>query len=452
MVEPRRRPGYDDSLSRIAKSSFQGSPHAIMEPWGFLVPERLSAMPHRMSSWYRGIPKSIPVLLALVVALSGGSQLPAVMVVGVEFIDAPTYNPVLSLPGVDNLLPFQFTDPSTNFSAHGALQGLSELQVRQAMTAAVQQIFRRAEIDQPGRMLAVDIRLGAVDAVVGTVHQVGRGLADFGLFGLAYPTGATFRPDLQPGSVYTNALSLTLADAVNRIPVLDPTLQFNQLEQVVQAVAGTVAHEIAHTLNVWNHDQGSPVNGIYPIMASGATMLPLSARLTERRFLDIPNTQFEFPGPPAGGSLIYSTPETLLRAAGTTFVSDFNFDGAVDGLDFGIWNAHKFQVGTGVKSGDANDDGVTDGLDFNLWNTQRFLEAGPRPNQFVPEPAVRLFPACLWALSWTRNRIRQYQGIGRRLRTFQGSAGNLEILEKSEGDYCNVVRGVITSRNRGKAL
>lgn len=409
-------------------------------------------MSHRIGFWYWGLRASLPFLLALIVPLAGAPRISAVMVVGVEFIEAPTYNPVLSLPGFDNLLPFQFTDPSTNFSANGALQGLSELAVREAITTAVQQIFRRAEIHQPGRMLAVDVRLGAVDAMVGTVHQIGRGLGDFGLFGVAYPTGATFRPDLQPGSVYSNALSLTLADAVNRIPVLDPTLQFDQLEQVVQSVAGTVAHEIAHTLNAWNHDPGSPLHGVYPIMASGATMLPLSARLTERRFLDIPDTQFEFPGPPAGGSLIYSTPETLLRSAGTTFVSDFNVDGAVDGLDYGIWNANKFRAGTGVKTGDANDDGVTDGLDFSIWNSQRFLEAGPRPGPFVPEPAASLLAGSLAALCWVRTRRRPHSGCPHKLRDFQGLVGNLEILEKSEGDSCNVTWGVIISRNQGKAL
>ena len=67
-------------------------------------------------------------------------------------------------------------------------------------------------------------------------------------------------------------------------------------------------------------------------MASGATNLPLRERLKERHFLDLPHTQYSIPGPPPGGPLIFSVTDTLINAAGTTFVSDFNFDESVDAL------------------------------------------------------------------------------------------------------------------------
>ncbi len=292
-------------------------------------------------------------------------------VVGIDFVATPYYNPLAGLLPIDNLLPFQFTDPTTSFSANGALDGVTEERLQLEIVDAIQRTFRRAEIGQPGRMLNVDIRHGLIDGSIGTAHSIGASPYDLSLFGTSYPTGATFRPDLRPDGTYSNQLSITYADTVERIPEFDPSIRFETLEEVVYAVAGTASHEIAHTLDVWNHVPGTAVHGVFPVMASGATNLPLSERLRERRFLDLPNTQYSIPGPPPGGPLIYSVTDTLVNAAGTTFVSDFNFDEVVDLADFDVWFAHRFQAGTGVKTGDANDDGVTDVLDFNLWNSQR---------------------------------------------------------------------------------
>lgn len=62
---------------------------------------------------------------------------------------------------------------------------------------------------------------------------------------------------------------------------------------------------------------------------------------------------------------------------------DANLDGVVDGSDFNIWNANKFQA-TGLWSrGDFNADGVTDGLDFNVWNSHKFQAADSDPQQGI---------------------------------------------------------------------
>jgi hypothetical protein len=83
---------------------------------------------------------------------------------------------------------------------------------------------------------------------------------------------------------------------------------------------------------------------------------------------------------------VFSVPETLLNTAGTTFVSDFNFDGIVDDLDLSVIQDNVFQHGTGVATGDANDDGVTDVLDFNIWNEQREQSLlGPLADQATDE-------------------------------------------------------------------
>lgn len=65
--------------------------------------------------------------------------------------------------------------------------------------------------------------------------------------------------------------------------------------------------------------------------------------------------------------------------------ADANLDGIVDGLDFNLWNANKFQVTGRWSLGDFNADGFTDGLDFTIWNAYKFQTAGQQP-QPVDDP------------------------------------------------------------------
>jgi hypothetical protein len=51
---------------------------------------------------------------------------------------------------------------------------------------------------------------------------------------------------------------------------------------------------------------------------------------------------------------------------------DANLDGAVNGDDFLIWNAHKFSLTAAWCQGDFNADGSTDGNDFVIWNANKF--------------------------------------------------------------------------------
>ena len=64
-------------------------------------------------------------------------------------------------------------------------------------------------------------------------------------------------------------------------------------------------------------------------------------------------------------------------------LGDANLDGVVDVADFNIWNAHKFETGSGWSSGDWNADGFVDVADFNIWNANKFNASSP---QSVPEP------------------------------------------------------------------
>ncbi len=55
-----------------------------------------------------------------------------------------------------------------------------------------------------------------------------------------------------------------------------------------------------------------------------------------------------------------------------TNYGDANLDGSIDGLDFNVWNEHKFQAGLGWASGNFNGDQSVDGRDFNIWLANRF--------------------------------------------------------------------------------
>lgn len=62
---------------------------------------------------------------------------------------------------------------------------------------------------------------------------------------------------------------------------------------------------------------------------------------------------------------------------------DANLNGAVDGSDFGIWNANKFTTRAAWCSGDFTADGVIDGSDFGVWNANKFTSSD---GSLVPEP------------------------------------------------------------------
>ena len=72
---------------------------------------------------------------------------------------------------------------------------------------------------------------------------------------------------------------------------------------------------------------------------------------------------------------------------------DANRDGAVDGSDFGLWNAHKFMTGTDWGTGDFDGNGVTDGSDFNLWNAHKFTSL--HGIGLVPEPSSWFLIVCI---------------------------------------------------------
>lgn len=63
--------------------------------------------------------------------------------------------------------------------------------------------------------------------------------------------------------------------------------------------------------------------------------------------------------------------------SGNSFLTgDATLDGVVDGVDFVVWNAHKFTQDSRWCRGDFNADGSVDGQDFIIWNDNKFQSSG----------------------------------------------------------------------------
>lgn len=90
-----------------------------------------------------------------------------------------------------------------------------------------------------------------------------------------------------------------------------------------------------------------------------------------------------------------------------TLPGDANLDRVVDGQDFNIWNASRFQASGFWTQGDFNFDGLVDGSDFNLWNSNKFTSA-----IIVPEPGIGTW-LVVFAIFGLWNRRCDYQSCNR---------------------------------------
>lgn len=77
------------------------------------------------------------------------------------------------------------------------------------------------------------------------------------------------------------------------------------------------------------------------------------------------------------GSVDKSDMDMLIHDILQTQYGDANLDHIVNGIDYAIWSAVRFQQHTGWATADFNGDGVTDVSDFNIWNGRRDSDAQP---------------------------------------------------------------------------
>lgn len=326
----------------------------------------------------------------------------ATQTVGIDFASGGVRFPLITTTplGQPNMVEYDFLGSSSPFASTGALVGWTNEKLHGAIVDSVRRVFRSAEINQPGYMLNVDVRLGPISPTLGTRHIVGNATPDQYWFGSAEWNGAFTRPDLNTSDsrfLLYDGLNATSAIAVDTLAA--NALTYHSADEVINALAGTISQEIAHTLGVAYDVPAGPYGGVYPIMASGPTGLPLQARLTPRQFLNIPNTQ---PAPQNGiaGPLTWSVTDVLSAKVGHTPVTDFNFDGVTDASDLLIWYDNRFTTNSVPQRGDANNDSVTDASDLllvydslfggipNARQNQILTDQGLPDVSYIPEPAA----------------------------------------------------------------
>ncbi len=81
---------------------------------------------------------------------------------------------------------------------------------------------------------------------------------------------------------------------------------------------------------------------------------------------------------------VWLTDAGTANVGGAYLPGDADLNGNVDGLDFLVWNAHKFTASAAWCDGDFTANGVVDGLDFLVWNGSKFQSSG---GSTVPEPS-----------------------------------------------------------------
>ena len=83
--------------------------------------------------------------------------------------------------------------------------------------------------------------------------------------------------------------------------------------------------------------------------------------------------------------------EAWLATIPVSLRGDFDADGDVDGVDFGLWQSgYPTASGASLVDGDDDGDGDVDGVDFGLWQAN-YPGAVPAPvagATAVPEPAT----------------------------------------------------------------
>jgi len=99
--------------------------------------------------------------------------------------------------------------------------------------------------------------------------------------------------------------------------------------------------------------------------------------------------QILFIGPAETGTFAGQTVTGATTIAMYTYAGDVNFDGLVDGADYGtLDNWIQFPGTSGYANGDVNYDGVIDGADYGVLDNTIQLQGDPFPGAFSAAPAA----------------------------------------------------------------
>ena len=159
------------------------------------------------------------------------------------------------------------------------------------------------------------------------------------------------------------------------ISMNENTMVDNVLLELIDVVSGVTGD--FDNNGMWNCDD---INALSAAIASGSTNLNFDMNgdgvITPADITD-----------PTDGWLTVGGANNPAQTNGNPFLNgDANLSGAVDGSDFGVWNANKFSNSAAWCNGDFNASGGVDGSDFGIWNGNKFQSSASA--SAVPEPAI----------------------------------------------------------------
>jgi len=299
-------------------------------------------------------------ILGLLAALSLAGAAQGGVVVGLDFVEQAEpidfLNPVLEY---HFMLPWQMTDPNTDYVLDGAFAGKSETEVQAAIFAKVKEKFYSV-VTPAGTALAIDFLCESVsgadtvNVLLGEYNYDREGVSADHWFGRAMLGAGT-------DSNGDNDAAVAL-DEIAMLPG-----PFDTFDKAVNAIANVTAHETGHLywLEHVMAAEGAPewepgdvvVTDPYDVMATGPSGLPNSGWLEDNIFTTVAGTQ-------SGGQ---SSAGMLIQIIGLRDLGDVDEDGDVDNIDSGAVYGNFTGPGDQGKiwaDGNFDHDGDVDNVDF----------------------------------------------------------------------------------------
>jgi hypothetical protein len=285
--------------------------------------------------------------------------------VGLDFLESSASSPRF-LFGFE---PYAITSPGNHFVTQGGLSGWSEDQTRRAVALAVDAAFRDIDVGDPNRTTRIAIYVGpAAATLAGQRLNIAMGQSSSLTYSLLGENGGVYNDPLA-NDAYVAAVYVDEIDKLG-----SELLTYDTAAGVINAIAGTTAHEIGHVFGLSHVSTTESDSPPLPVMATFQTGLAWEDRLEERRFSEMKPTGT------SNADLIY------LRA-GTVPLGDLNLDTLVDTQDaqimFANWGLENRLYHEGDINGDQWIDARDAGIMFANWNGAPPTEMEPLASTYA---------------------------------------------------------------------
>jgi hypothetical protein len=360
--------------------------------------------------------------------------------VGLDFLESSASSPRF-LFGFE---PYAITSPGNHFVTQGGLSGWSEDQTRRAVALAVDAAFRDIDVGDPNRTTRIAIYVGpAAATLAGQRLNIAMGQSSSLTYSLLGENGGVYNDPLA-NDAYVAAVYVDEIDKLG-----SELLTYDTPAGVINAIAGTTAHEIGHVFGLSHVSTTESDSPPLPVMATFQTGLAWEDRLEERRFsLDLP--------------VELSNAELLIQNIGTVLLGDFNLDTEVDESDLSLLVDNWGLTNRLNIEGNANGDNWVDGADAGLlianWTgnepisyqssageLQWLLNAEESPlatnggvtwSTAVPEPNGLLLAGCGWGTLLFLGRLLHINRLRGYRKAF--TTGKLAIRSASKLNFIGI--------------